>query len=337
MNLDLLSLSNLKLLYPAFLCLPLMYLLKVFLRKSKRQGVAYGNISYLNLVRRGLKPRLRTPVLETLKFAVICLLSLAAARPQTIDQITLPAESRNLMLTIDLSGSMGTGDFRTQYGRITRLEGVKLVVAEFIKARMSDRIGIVIFGTNAFLQSPLTMDHSLLDEMVKRLQVGVAGEDTAIGDGLGLSLKRIQDIEGTSKAVILITDGVNHAGEVNPLKAAKIAADLHIKIHTIGIGSKEQPQQSRFGLLLQNAQPAEFDEATLKKIAKITGGVYFNASSLEGLKQVYQQIDSLEKTSADDPNKQIVNELYPQLALAGLVAYCLLILLSRSYFLKVPN
>jgi Ca-activated chloride channel family protein len=172
--------------------------------------------------------------------------------------------------------------------------------------------------------------------MVKRLQVGMAGEDTAIGDGLGLSLKRIQNIPGSAKAIILLTDGVNHAGQVNPLKAAKIARDLGIKIHTIGIGTNQIINQGLPGMLFSTQQQAEFDEETLKKIAEITGGFYFNASSLEGLKRVYNEIDKLEKTNADDSAQRIVQELFPKAAAVALFCYLLLVLLGRSVFLKVP-
>jgi Ca-activated chloride channel family protein len=336
MSLDFLNIYNVKLLYPAFIFFPLLYFIRFFVFKKPRTGVPYGSIPALRSIAGGFRAKLRTPVLFLLSFSFICLLSLAAARPQIIDEVITPSESRNLMLTIDLSGSMGTVDFRSAFGQVNRLEAVKAVVSEFVRERSQDRIGLVVFGTNAFLQSPLTLDHNLLLEMLDRLQVGVAGEDTAIGDGLGLSLKRIQDIEGSSKAIILVTDGVNRTGEVNPIKAANIAKDLGVKIHTIGIGSKEQSRQGPFGIILRGGQAAEFDEATLKKIAEITGGVYHNASSLEGLKKVYNEIDKLEKTENDDPNKQIVYELFPVICLAALGIYLLLILLSRSYFLKVP-
>jgi len=324
------------LLYPFYLLLPLGFLAAYFIRRPRIAAVLHPQIPLLQSLRPTWKARLRKPTLIVLAAFSLILFSLAAARPQFESYLTPPEMSRNLILTLDLSGSMGARDFQTNYGRTNRLEAVKSVVAEFIKARPKDRIGIVVFGTHSFLQSPLTLDHELLVEMVKRLQVGMAGEDTAIGDGLGLSLKRIQDVEGQSKAIILLTDGVNHAGEVNPLKAAQIAKDLGIKVHTVGIGSNQPMDRGGAGFLFQRGQP-EFDEATLKKIAEITGGVYYNANTLEGLKEVYDEIDKLETTKADDPSRRISEELFPFFAGAAIIVYLCLVILSRSLFLKVPN
>ena len=190
MSLDIASLNNLKILYPAFLLLPLIYIFSS-LRSKGRRAVSYGSVPALLAARSGLKVLVRGPVLFTLSFLTVLLFSFAASRPQIIDQVETPTESRNLMLTLDLSGSMGTVDFKTAYGYVNRLEAVKGVVSDFIRARSQDRIGLVVFGTNAFLQSPLTLDHSLLEEMMRRLQVGIAGEDTATGDGIAMGYARL--------------------------------------------------------------------------------------------------------------------------------------------------
>lgn len=321
--------------YPWLLTLPLLFFLKFLRRAHKPAGIPYGSVTFLKPVRVGWRSRIRSPALNILSFITVAALSVAAARPRIVNNFDLPTESRNLMLTLDLSGSMGTRDFLGPYGRLNRLEGVKTVVNEFIAQRRNDRIGLVVFGTNAYLQSPLTLDHRVIQDMVRRLQVGVAGEDTAIGDGLGLSLKRIEEIEGDAKAIILLTDGVNRAGEINPLKAASIAKDIGVKIHTIGIGSGAEEMENRFGLIVRTSR-GEFDEETLKRIAEITGGVYFNASSLEGLKKVYDEIDRLEKTEEDDGSREIVYEFFPHFVLISTIFYLLGATLRRTYFLKIP-
>lgn len=241
------------------------------------------------------------------------------------------------MLAIDISGSMRSRDFKTLLGRTSRLQAVKEVLSRFIADRTKDRLGLVVFGTNAFLQSPLTSDHSFLIDMISRLEVGMAGEDTAIGDGIGLSIKRIEDVPGETKAIILLTDGVNRTGQVSPIKAASVARDLGIKIHTVGIGSEDSAAGSSQGYFpFFQTQGMEFDEETLKKIAEITGGIYFNASSLERLQEVYQEIDKLETTEQDDPGTEVRDELFAAALFYALPFYLLLLLLSRTILLKVP-
>ncbi len=225
-----------------------------------------------------LRLRLRTPVLLALELVAITTLTVAAARPQRVTIIEQPNLARNIMLVIDASNSMSGEDFPTKFGTTSRMEGVKTVVAEYVRSRRGDRVGLVVFGNTSYLQSPLTNDTLLVEKLVEQLQPRMAGDGTAIGDGLGLALKRLRDVEARSKAIILMTDGVNTAGQVSPLKAAQIAKDLGIQIHTIGIGTGTVTlgQDPFGGLLGTTAGPkAEFDEATLKEIAKMTGGVYY--------------------------------------------------------------
>jgi Ca-activated chloride channel family protein len=219
------------------------------------------------------------------------------------------------------------------------MEGVKIVVAEYVHSRTQDRIGLVVFGHSSYLQSPLTADTALVEELVGELGPGMAGDGTAIGDGLGLGLKLLKDIEGESKAIILMTDGVNNAGLVGPIKAAKISKDLGIRIHTIGKGVGEAPlgDQVLGGVLGLSFGPrAEFDEATLRQIANTTGGVYFNAQSLEGLKAVYHDIEKLTETEKDQPSRTQVEEKFPPFLIAALLTYLLTLLLSFTVFMKVP-
>jgi Ca-activated chloride channel family protein len=312
--------------------------LAVFYKRAAapRAAVAYPDLSHLRALPPSLRMRLRTPTLGTLTVLAVALSAVAAARPQLIGAPLENAERRNIMLAVDVSRSMETPDFGTGFRSLRRIDGVKEVISQFIRERQNDRLGLVVFGTNAFLQAPLTMDHDLVAQLADQLDVGIAGDGTAIGDGLGLSLKRLQSIEGESKAIILLTDGVSNSGQVNPLKAAHIAREFGIKVHTIGIGSSETAS-GRGGIFsLRPVREAEFDEKTLKEIAETTGGVYFNAAGIEGLQNVYHEIDRLEQSSAEEQLSRRVEELYFPFAAAALAAYALALILARTVFLKVP-
>jgi Ca-activated chloride channel family protein len=246
--------------------------------------------------------------------------------------------SRNIVLVVDASNSMSARDFPTSLGQTTRMEGLKATVAEYVRTRSRDRIALVVFGNTAYLQSPLTSDTTLVEDLVKSIQPRMAGDGTAIGDGLGLALKRLREVKEGTKAIILMTDGVNTAGQVSPIKAAHIAKDLGIQIHTIGIGTGAAPilNQPLGGMLGAPLGPmADFDEKTLKEIATMTGGSYFNASSQEGIRAVYKEIEKLTETEEEQPDKTIVEELYAPFVAIALVAYLLGVLLAATYFMKV--
>lgn len=320
--------------YPlAFLFVPACFLLFA-LRTRQTSAVLYSHVALLEGVPVSWRIRLRTPCLWTLSLLTLGLLTVAAARPQRVTTIAMPRQARNVMLSIDVSNSMREPDFETRFGYMRRMEGVKEVVARFVEARHDERIGLVIFGHTGYLQSPLTMDHGLIAELVSSLEPGIAGDGTAIGDGLGLSIKRVSEIEGSAKTVILLTDGDNNSGELDPLQTAKIAKDLGIKVHTIGIGMENNRRTRRVPFSFTGS--AEYDEKTLKAIAETTGGVFFNAGSIDKLSEVYAEIDKLEQTDQDEPERQIVDELFVNYALGAFVAYLLYLLLSKTTFLKLP-
>ncbi len=330
-------LTTLSFAYPQAFAFPLVLAFLYLTSKNPAEAVLTPSISDLAKLSPSVRMRLRTPILGCLLSVFVVLLTIAAARPQKPSVLASPYEARNIFLVLDLSRSMSTVDFGSRSLTVSRLSGVKTVVEKFIENRPHDRIGLVVFGGHAFLQSPLTLDHGLVQELVRRLEVGIAGDATAIGDGLGLALKRIQDIEGKSKAVILLTDGVSNAGQVNPLKAAKVAKTLGVKVHTIGIGSAGTILNIQPGLFAHGAtQAAEFDEKTLTEVAQITGGVYFNADSTEGLEKVYSEIDHLETSVSEESEQRITEEFFPQYAAAAALVYLAYLLLARSIFLKVP-
>jgi Ca-activated chloride channel family protein len=319
-------------LYPWILLSPLLIWISYRLFSKKRNRLTFPSIGLLKGVPTSLRLKLRKPVIYTLTILTVLLLALAGARPQQISSEEMPEEAHDLMLVIDLSGSMREEDYRAGFSLLNRLEAVKLVLQEFIAARTSDRIGVAAFGTSAFLQSPLTRDHKLVSELLELLEIGMAGEGTAIGDGLGVALKGFRDIQGESKAIILLTDGSNNSGKVSPIQAASVAAKLGIKIHAIGMGA---PVDNRRGSMF--GQTGEYDEATLKEIAAKTGGVFFNATDLKDLKKVYAEIDALEKRETEEPARIVLKEFLPDLSATALVTALLLITLNLTIFLKIPE
>lgn len=324
--------------YPWALLFPFAILFLRMLKRKSSPAIAHSSIALLKGPGRGWRSRLRQPVLGALACACIISLSIAAARPQRVSYLQEEERARNIVLAIDLSRSMSARDFGGQGAALNRLEAVKQVVSEFVRARRHDRLGLVVFGREAYVQCPLTMDHGLVLQFIDKLQVGLAGDATAVGDGLGMALKRVQEGQAAASSVILLTDGVSNAGRVSPLKAAQVARDLGIKVHTVGIGSNQPVViQIPGGLFTENRiQRVEFDEETLREVARSTGGIYFNAQDLEGLKRVYREIDRLEQSSRDEPGRQRVEEQFWAYALFALAAYTAVLVLSGTVFLKVP-
>lgn len=226
------------------------------------------------------------------------LLVTAACGPHWIGaEISLPSSGRDLMLAVDLSGSMKIPDMVIGNERVQRIVAIKAVVQDFIKKRKGDRIGLIVFGTNAYLQAPLTFDLDTVEKFLNESQIGFAGEQTAIGDAIGLAIKRLRDRPGDRHVLVLLTDGANDAGNVTPAAAAKLAAENHITIYTIGIGADELiipgPFGGSFGARRVNPS-ADLDEESLKNIAALTGGRYFRARNPEELAGIYQLLDELE-------------------------------------------
>ena len=222
----------------------------------------------------------------------------ATARPQwTGDPVSLPVTGRDLMLAVDISGSMGTEDLELGGRRVTRLTVVKNVVRDFVEARQGDRVGLILFGTNAYLQAPLTFDLHTVNRLLREAPVGIAGGKTALGDAIGLAVKRLIPRPEGDRILILLTDGANNVGEVAPAKAAELAAQAGVRIHTIGVGADEMRMPSLFGNMFGSRlvnPSADLDEESLKTIASTTGGRYFRAQNTQRLRDIYRIIDALE-------------------------------------------
>lgn len=322
--------------YPWALLFPAFLLFIHLVQKKPQSGAGLGSVETIRSISPSFRQRIRKPLLLCIYALMVLSLSLAAARPQRLSVKDQTRSARNLILALDVSRSMGTADFESSLGILPRLVAVKRVVQEFIAAREDDRLGLVIFGSHAYLRAPLTIDHELIKQFVEDLDLGMAGDGTAVGDGLGLSLKRLRDTPAQSRAVILLTDGASNAGTMHPLKAAEVAAELGITVHTIGVGSARTHSRVKQGLHdAQALAGAEYDEPTLKAIAEKTGGVFFNASSLEGLRKVYAEIDALERSEQDEPSLTIAEELFLPFAKMALASLLIIILLNATIFMRV--
>ena len=235
---------------------------------------------------------------------------IAAARPQWVgDAIELPINGRDLMVAIDLSESMSMEDFILNNRAVDRLTATKVVATDFIEHRVGDRIGLILFGDQAYLQTPLTFDRTTVKTLLLEAVIGLAGSRTAIGDAIGIAIKRLQSNPENQRVLILITDGANTAGEVQPLKAADIAVNAGLKIYTIGIGADEMVRRTFFGGAQRFNPSQDLDEKTLQAIADKTGGRYFRAHNTEELEKIYALLDKLE------PTEQASQSFRPTLAL----------------------
>jgi Ca-activated chloride channel homolog len=227
------------------------------------------------------------------------LLCIACTRPQWLGEpIEQAVSGRDLMMAVDLSGSMEVQDFFINKKPVDRLTAVKWVANDFINRRVGDRIGLILFGTKAYLQAPLTFDRLTVMTLLDEAAIGLAGDNTAIGDAIGLAIKRLKNQPADSRVLILLTDGANTAGEVSPLKAAELAAANKLKIYTIGVGADEMIVRSFFGSRKVNPS-ADLDENTMVKIAESTGGRYFRARSADELNNIYMLLDKLEPIEKD--------------------------------------
>lgn len=274
------------------------------------------------------------------KYGALCLMILALARPQWgISRVNVMTEGINIVLAVDISESMAALDFRRGGKIVDRLEAVKGVVREFIEKRNGDRIGMVVFGTHAYTQLPLTRDYNAVISVLEQLEIGAAGKKTAVGDAVGISLKRLGDVESKSQVVILLTDGRSNAGEISPAAAAQVAAQKNIKIYTIGVGTRgKAPFRVRDSFLGERYvyQEVDIDEDTLGLIAEKTDGLYFRAENTEGLQKIYTTIDRLEKTAVEVQQFAESKELYPYILLPAFVLLCGWVILSHTRYLKVP-
>jgi len=277
---------------------------------------------------RSSRPRLALAILAWV------LLVIAGTRPQFIGEpITLPVSGRSVLLAVDISGSMETPDMVLNNRQVDRLSAVKVVAGEFIERRVGDRLGLILFGSRAYLQTPLTFDRLTVSNLLFEAAIGLAGKETAIGDAIGLAIKRLRDQSEQDRVLILLTDGANTAGSVDPLKAADLAAQEKVRVYTIGVGADDLLIPSFFGTRRVNPS-AELDEETLQTIADKTGGRYFRARDIEGLNEIYRLLDKLEPIAQDEDTFRPIKELYGwPLTVALLLSVLLALPISKRLML----
>ena len=324
----------------ALLALPLPLLLRRLLPEAR--GLSEAGLRVPSLTGfETLKDRSSVEQMLNWRFWVAvlawCLLILAAARPERVgDELEVPVAGRNLMLAVDLSGSMDQKDFELGNRRVDRLTATKAVASDFISRREGDRIGLILFGERAYLQVPLTLDRETVKILLMEAFIGLAGEKTAIGDAITLAVKRIHDQEEDAgeQVLVLLTDGANTAGEIDPMKAAELAAQVGLRIYTIGIGAESMNVTSLLGGRRAINPSADLDEETLTAIAGQTGGRYFRATDTASLQDIYALVDDLEPVEEPEAGFRPVKSYFfwplgAAFALVGVL--CLPVLLKRVH------
>ena len=289
---------------------PAPWLLRLLLPASQSGDLQALRVPWFSAVVGGKAGWMRRPWLAIIAALVWLLLVFAASRPQWIGEIeSLPVTGRDLLLAVDISGSMDTQDMVLNKTAVNRLKVVKKVAGEFIQRRHGDRVGLILFGSRAYLQTPLTFDTETTATLLNESEIGLAGRETAIGDAIGLAVKRLRDDAASDRVLVLLTDGANTSGEVQPLQAAEFAARDGLTVYTVGVGADEMMVQDFFGSRVVNPS-ADLDEDTLRTIAQQTGGRYFRARDAKGLEKIYEILDELEPVESDVEIIRPVDELF---------------------------
>jgi Ca-activated chloride channel family protein len=317
-----------------WLLLLLPLLIWYFYTEHKRRSVALGlsTTRHIRNLPKSWKIRWRgiLPVLQLIAFAALII---ALSRPQKTDTTqNIDSEGIDIVLSIDISGSMLAEDFKPN-----RIEAAKNTAIEFVKGRPSDRIGLVIFAGESFTQCPITIDHNVLIDQISKIKSGLLVDGTAIGMGLGTAVDRLRNARGKSRVIILMTDGVNNVGKIDPQTALEIAKAYKVRVYTIGVGTHGEalyPMPTPMGVRKQMV-PVQIDEALLKKIARQTGGNYFRATDNKSLKAIYNEIDQLEKTKIEISAYKKYTELFFPFALAAVLAILIAGVLRYTLFKSI--
>lgn len=327
--------------HPGFLFLLLLLPLLAILKGRRGQAVAVRMPSTQDALEAGARPRSRLggfmAFLGLLSFA---LLIIAFARPRYGKGSTdIEASGIDIALALDVSSSMEAMDFELDGQAVNRLEVVKNVVGKFVGQRPNDKLGIVAFAGRPYLVSPLTMDQDFLAKRVASVKMGQVEDGTAIGSAIASAVSHLKDSTAKSRIIILLTDGVNNGGAVNPETAAEAAKTLGIKIYTIGAGTRGEapvPVRDAFGRVHLQRMPVEIDEEMLRKVAEETGGQYFRATDTDSLEKIYDSINQLEKTTRKLKKYQQYDELYLWFLVPGLCLLLLELVLSQTRFRRLP-
>jgi Ca-activated chloride channel family protein len=332
------NMSNIEFIYPAFFYALILVPVMVawYLWKGRRGTAPLKLPGFENLDERTGSTRIwLRHLLAFFRLLVVILIIIVLARPQSSNQWEqVTTEGIDIVLCMDVSGSMRAMDFKPN-----RLEASKNVGIEFVNAREEDRFGLVVFAGESFTQCPMTTDRAVVVNFMKEVDFGIIEDGTAIGMGLATAVNRIKESRTKSKVIILLTDGVNNRGDIGPLTAAEIAAGFDIRVYTIGVGSRgnaPMPVQDMFGRMVTRDMPVEIDEEVLKQIALTTGGSYFRATDNNKLREIYQEIDELEKTRLDVKQFSKKKEEYFPFLMAAMLILLIEILLRYTIFRTIP-
>ena len=323
-----------------FLLLLIPVVIWHYFRKASGGTIKYSSIAVFKKIKTSPSLYYRH-ILLILRCAAIILLTIALARPQKGKEDTkVTTEGIDIILAVDTSGSMVAGDL-TRNPDVSRLDVAKQVVEQFVKKRENDRIGLVVYGEDAYTQCPLTLDYGVLLKFIDKCKIGIAGENsTSIGDAIATSVLRMENSKAKSKVVILLTDGKNNSGLISPETAAEMARELGIKIYTIGVGTKAAyapvPGIDMFGRKTYQKMPVDIDENLLKEVANVSSGKYFRATNKNSLKKIYDDINKMEKTKVEVLHYMEYKEQFTNLAIAGGIFLILEILLANTIFKKLP-
>lgn len=330
-------LSDISFAYPwvlsFLLVIPVLIAWYIWKGRKKQAAITYSSLKVVEKIKPTLRERL-VHLPFALRMLAILFLIIALARPQNFSAgQSVNTEGIDIAMVLDISGSMLAEDFKPN-----RLDAAKNVIDNFVSARTTDRIGLVIFSREAFTQCPLTIDYSVLRNLLGDIKTGMIEDGTAIGNGIANGLNRLKDSDAESRVIILLTDGVNNAGEVDPISAAEIASTFGIRIYTIGVGTRGEapyPVQTPFGTRYQMV-PVEIDEVILKKIADLTGGEYFRATNNKALEEIYNKIDKMEKTKIEITSFRNAKELFAGWLGFGFALLLLELFTSKTILRKLP-
>jgi Ca-activated chloride channel family protein len=327
-----LSFANPELLF-LLLIIPGLAVWYYYRLRNKESEVRYSTLMPFGGVKQSMKERLRhLPFL--LRMIVLAFIIIALARPQSsMKGEKVHSEGIDIVLVLDISGSMLAEDFQPN-----RIEAAKNVAQEFISGRTNDRIGLVIFSGESFTQCPLTVDYDVLKSLIRPLKSGMIEDGTAIGLGLANAVNRLRESKAKSKVIILLTDGVNNRGQIDPITAAQIAQSFGIRVYTVGVGTIGEapyPVPTPFGTRYQ-MMPVDIDEKTLKQIAGMTDGKYFRATDNKKLRAIYQEIDQMEKTRIEVRSFKRYTELFYSLIMASVLLLFIDIGISQTWLKKLP-
>ncbi len=315
------------------LTIPLLIAWYIWKYKERRAKINFSNTSFLKDIKKPLRVKfVHLPFI--LRMLVMALLIIALARPQSSSRIKeVTIEGIDIMIALDISGSMLAEDFKPN-----RMEAAKETAIDFIRMRRGDRIGVSIFAGQSFTLCPLTTDHDLLIDLLHSARTGMVDDGTAIGDGLATAVNRLRESDAVSKVIVLLTDGINNTGMIDPLTAAEIAALKNIRVYTIGVGSDgpvPYPFETPFGIQYRNVE-IPVDEKLLIEIADMTGGKYFWADNPDKLNEVYKEIDKLEKSKIDVEELTRVHDEFLPLVILALGLLILEVFLRYTWLRSLP-